>query len=70
MLCKVNVNENRKKLAYFMLSATLVMKSALNQACAPTFTRVIRIYYSAWAPNAHKQSHSVRKTIALRASKV
>ena len=53
-----------------MLSATLVMKSALNQACAPTFTRVIRIYYSAWVPNAHKQSHSVRKTIALRASKV
>ena len=30
----VNLNENRKKLAYFMLSATWVMKSALNQTCA------------------------------------
>ena len=32
--CKDNVNENRKKLAYFMLSATWIMKSALNQTCA------------------------------------
>ena len=32
--CKVNVNENRIKLAYFMLSATCVMKCALNQTCA------------------------------------
>ena len=32
--CKVNVNENRKKLAYIMLSTTWVIKSDINQTCA------------------------------------